>query len=582
MNLGSTDKSSQAAAKAIKPLEEFSEQAINDWISHLPLSDVDAACEAIHGLLRAVNMTDGLECLERQRIVEQIRPPTVSLLSMSSERHLPTHTLFPLPPAVHKHTQRSVEVCLELANAYRRIVTSGTFFSDKVMTEAGRAQNVYRALQAYGLALLRSLERYESPPEGFWREVYSFYRFAVGHQLQNLHLPMPEIEGATVESQFKQMLLLALSSHQHHAPDEIRQFYTVLMLIAKDAEIRKTAEMGDETALFYFDTSSDNNPRPMRRAKKLGRGERRFLFTRLMLGNARQYFSNPAHRASERFKLRAEVIIALLETLTASEKRRFVRISASGKRRFAVGLARLIDELTGTGPQTVSEFDGPAPSLGGVVPEEEEPDEVEIVLDQSGRAGRTEIWSKGKESVFFNRPTAAEPIETAEKLAAADASSTELTGSLLNMSAGGYCMLWLNPLVAGARVGELIGIYEDEQRIHLGVIRWLHHKAKAELVIGVELLSPGVEAVDVETGPEGEVLQRGLYLSANRKLGHPASLLCGPGIFKAGQQIILHSKGERLRLRLESLLGATLSFQLFSLAGPADTRETDDLASLFN
>jgi len=575
MNTGPTDRPSQPS-KPIKPLETFTEQAINDWISHLPLSDVDAACEAIQGLLRAVNMTDGLECLERQRIVEQIRPPTVSLQAMSSERYLRPHTLFPLPAATHKLTQRSVDVCLELANAYRRIVTSGTFFSDRVMNEAGRAQNIYRALQAYGLALLRSLERYEPPPAGFWREVYCFYRFAEGHRLHNLNLPMPEIEGATVESQFKQMVLLALSSHQHRSPDEIRQFYTVLMLIAKDAEIRKTVEAEGETALFYFDTGADNAPRPLKRAKQHIKGERRFVFTRLMLGNARRYFSNPAHRASDRFKLRAEVIMALLETLASAEKRRFVRSSASGIRRFAVGLARLVDELAGAGPQPLPPPELYEVSIQDEMPpvEEEDTDEVEIVLDQNGsREGRTEIWLKSQDSVYFNRQPSPAPVSVAESHGPAEASSNELSGSLLNISAGGYCLSWLNASVAGARVGELIGIYEEDHRIHVGAIRWLHHKAKAELVIGVELLSPLVEAVDIETAPAGESPPRGLYFLANPRLGHPASLLCGPGVFKTGQAILLRSKGERLRFRLESLLSTTLSFQLFSLAAWADDHD---------
>jgi hypothetical protein len=114
-------------------------------------------------------------------------------------------------------------------------------------------------------------------------------------------------------------------------------------------------------------------------------------------------------------------------------------------------------------------------------------------------------------------------------------------------------------------VGELIGIYEDGQSIHVGVIRWLHHEAKAELVIGVELLSPTVEAVNVETTPKGETLRRSLYFSANQKLGYPDSLLCGPGVFNAGQNIVLNGKQGRLCFRLEQLLDSTLSFQLFSL-----------------
>jgi hypothetical protein len=280
--------------------------------------------------------------------------------------------------------------------------------------------------------------------------------------------------------------------------------------------------------------------------------------------------------------------MALLETLAAAEKRRFVRTSASGKRRFAVGLSRLISELAGAGPhhQPLPDyFEEPPADAGTAQPYEDEDEgeeEEEIVLGQSDSIEEpAEIWTKrGKKSVYFNKP-AAEPAEPAESPPAAEAASAELVGSLLNISAGGYCLLWLNAMVAGGRVGELIGIYEETGRIHVGVIRWLHHKAKAELVIGVELFSPQVEAVDIESGPGGDAAPRGLYFLANHKLGHPASLLCAPGTFKTGQTAVLRGKGEPLRFRLESLLGSTLSFQSFSLARPEHDPNPDQSTQTF-
>jgi len=567
MNSGPTQKPTQPI-KFIRPLDDFSAAALDDWINQLPLSDVDGACEAIHGLLRKLNMTDGLDCLERQRIVEQIRPPAVSLLAMSSEKHLPASTLFPLSSAQHKHTQRSVDMCLELANAYRRIVTSGTFFSDKVMSDAERAQTIYRALQSYGLALLRSLERYESPPEGFWLETYAFYRFAEGHRLQNYVLPTPEIEGATVDSQFKQILLLALSSHQHHSPDEIRQFYIALMLIAKDAEILGDQENEGEAALFYFDMGNDKAPRPMKRAKPTRHGERRYLFTGKMLRHARKYFSNPAHRATERFKLRSTVIMSLLDTLSAAEKRRFVRMPAAGNRKFVVGLPRLIKELSGEHP-SLSEPHTNRLLQPDLLQEDDEIDEIEIVLGQIEEGRGDSIWVTDSSP---DKALASNYSSLSERLSPGIPADIVLTGSLLNSSAGGYCMLWLDTLISGARVGEVVGVYEEEGRIYVGVLRWLHQKTRAELVIGVELLSPDVEVVTIENITEGGYTHRGLYLYANERLSQPASLLSGPGSLMAGQHLVLIGPAaSRLPFRLEKLLEETLSFQLFSLSSPANT-----------
>ena len=205
----------------------------------------------------------------------------------------------------------------------------------------------------------------------------------------------------------------------------------------------------------------------------------------------------------------------------------------------------------------------PEPSLPQ---EDDEAEDEEIVLGQRQEAGGDGIWVKGG---YSGKAESFDYSGVSESPGPGNPADIVLAGSLLNSSAGGYCLLWLNPMAAGARVGELIGLYEEEERIHVGVIRWLHHKTVAELVVGVELLSPEVEAVTIAHGAEGAFPQRGLYLSANEKLGHPASLLCGPGIFKAGQSVVLRGKGgERMPIRLEKALGATFSFQLFSLAGP--------------
>lgn len=108
----------------------------------------------------------------------------------------------------------------------------------------------------------------------------------------------------------------------------------------------------------------------------------------------------------------------------------------------------------------------------------------------------------------------------------------------MNISAGGYCLLWLNASIAGARVGELIGIFEEDDWLNIGVIRWLHQRTKAELALGVELLSPEVRVVSIEN-LETHIVSKGLYFFANEVLGRPASVLGSPGKLKLGDRLCL-------------------------------------------
>jgi hypothetical protein len=326
-------------------------------------------------------------------------------------------------------------------------------------------------------------------------------------------------------------------------------------------------EKDGENPVFYFDMGSDNTPRPMKRAKSTQYGERRYLFTGRLLKNAQE-------RPIERLKLRSEAAMSLLEALGGAEKRRFIRTPTSGKRQFIVGLPQLIDKLSGT-PLPGS---AKAKLEPGATPEavffQEDMEEVEIVLGENNEPGTDEIWSRSGNYMGSKK----QPAKRAKGAAPTYPANIELTGALLNSSAGGYCMSWLNSQIPAARIGELIGIYEGEQRLHVGVIRWLHHTTKADLVIGVELLSPVVEAVEIESERPGEASQQALYFSANLKLSQPDSLLCEPGLLKVGQRIALHSKRDWLLFRLEKLLGSTLSFQLFSLSQPGDEMDEDPSA----
>jgi hypothetical protein len=142
---------------------------------------------------------------------------------------------------------------------------------------------------------------------------------------------------------------------------------------------------------------------------------------------------------------------------------------------------------------------------------------------------------------------------------------------MVNVSAGGYCLLWDNPETTRAQVGELLGIREesDPDTFHwrLGVIRWLKVADKRGLELGVQMLSPGAVAVaaraDRKTRTKNEGYARGLLLPEIASIQQRSTLLLPSPPFRVGDTAIVNCHGKDVRVKLTKLVENTGSFAQF-------------------
>ncbi len=141
---------------------------------------------------------------------------------------------------------------------------------------------------------------------------------------------------------------------------------------------------------------------------------------------------------------------------------------------------------------------------------------------------------------------------------------------MVNISAGGYCLLWDNLETTRAQVGELLGIREesDPDTFHwrLGVIRWLKFADKRGLDLGVQMLSPGAVAIagrPDRRGAKNDDFTRGLLLPEIATLQQSATLLLPSPPFKVGDTAIINCHGKNVRVALTRLVENTGSFAQF-------------------
>jgi hypothetical protein len=198
------------------------------------------------------------------------------------------------------------------------------------------------------------------------------------------------------------------------------------------------------------------------------------------------------------------------------------------------------------------------------------PDVWEMNYRMEGEAAPTSI------ELAVARAAAGPPIDTSHRAQ---------NWRMVNVSAGGYCLLWDNPEATRAQVGELLGIREesDPDTFHwrLGVIRWLKCADRPGLALGVQMLSPG--GVAIAACPDKGKLNaqnytRGLLLPEIASIQQQATLLLPSPPFRRGDHAIANCQGRLMRVRLTKLVENTGSFAQFqfTLLGELEQPLTKD------
>jgi len=175
-------------------------------------------------------------------------------------------------------------------------------------------------------------------------------------------------------------------------------------------------------------------------------------------------------------------------------------------------------------------------------------------------------------------------VETAVARAAAghpiDTRHHAQNWKMVNVSAGGYCLLWDNPAATRAQVGELLGIREegDPDTFHwrLGVIRWVKCPDRPGLELGVQMLSPGAVAIAAypDTGKaRSDHYTRGLLLPEIASIQQQATLLLPSPPFRPGDTAIANCQGRMVRVRLTKLVENTGSFAQFQFVSLGEVQQ---------
>lgn len=550
--------------------------SIKSWIAALPMANIGETTRLLHVAVNDLNHQD-IPAEQRFKAMELLQKP-VQYVGEHLKKHFVGQPL-PLPGKNLKIAHLSRHMSLAMATGYKILIaehleTSGR--KDRKLLLA----SLHRASRHLSLALLKTYQAYEPCPATVWQELHSLYRYA---ESQNLHdtavsdTSLADNGSSSIGDAYRQILLLALACPYRLRHGEAEVIYNTLRTWASLAELRPASRPGD--ALFAVNLDADQPPRYRVMRDDTAQSETsRILDTKRLAAHVRKALAEiqtPGSDRKRREPLRESTLRRLMLAWGITPKRRFSRVKDHSQVIVSMGLSSIHYFVSGEVAFNDANVSHECfRELGAVPPlHYREPAHYGARVTREDRNKMSGLWET-------NFRIEGEPGLSSTELAVARAASgsamqidtTHCTQSwkMINVSAGGYCMLWDNPETTRAQVGELLGIREecDPDTFHwrLGVIRWLKFEEKRGLELGVQMLSPGAVAVaarmDTRHG-RADDYTRGLLLPEIASIQQRATLLLPSPPFKVGDTAITNCHGKDVRVKLTELVENTGSFAQF-------------------
>ncbi|KAB7627832.1 hypothetical protein [Alkalilimnicola sp. S0819] len=548
-----------AQHKATRESFDFRPKAMEAWRASLPMANVR---ETSRLLYQALDETNHLQIKPpaRAALLEQLAE-TLNYISEGLRREY-LGSEFPLREAARKQAELVAGLHEQAATAWR-IVLQDCLRGHGRLGRKALARAVEQALHHTATAITEHFLVYQPPTPGSWQTVHELYRLAAARQLLDLEVAAPGAKNQqTVARRYLRLVLLAAAGPYRMRQDEIQHLDRLLERWAGHARLRP-GDAGIE-AMFRVNLHGDQGPLPGSQ-----RGEQQanthLLDTTGMMEAMQQELSPP--RRWWRFWARpqphpqAALIQRAMLALGVVPRRQYSRSHSSGRAEVVAGLSAvhraLAHEQGVSGEQQASRF-----VARDVAPAGQEEGE------------RSDVW----ELVYPSELEQAQAADTGKPAPVARASTAQAPRwRLVNISAGGYCLLSDPSQSARVQVGELIGIRElgEHQAAslwHVGVVRWMKQIKGEGLQVGVQVIAPSPAPVmlspeldDGRFGPE----ERGLLLPEVLPLDQPVSLAT-PGLhFQSGRRARIRGMGSESTVRLGKALESTDNFSQFDFRNAA-------------
>ncbi len=544
---------------------------VEQWLSDLPRANLGETARQLYDALLNVNQTI-YSHQDRLRFLESMREP-VQYVTESLKKHF-IGASYPLPVKNQKIAAATREIQITLAIGYKITISdmlASTFlFTDKKLL----ATLLHRAITYYGRTLLTSYQIYAPCTPKVWLELHKLYNIAESRKVENQPIADYQriyVERASINAEYSRILLLALTSPYKLRQGEVSKIYFTLERWTQHCHLANIDDYRDrQSGYFAVMLNRDAPPRSlaMTLPENCDPQQCRILNTEslaeLIRGEIQdtEDLGNTTISSVElsRPDLSHDLLRRLLVAWGVETKRNFSRSHKQEKVEVGVGLSAVHKHISRRkNAKQTDIYNNTAQFESSIIENinEEKPDVWSMVYptDLPGLAPLVEEEINLATPEDQNSPTSP--------------SYQEGSWTIINESAGGYCLEYRRGNSAKSQVGELIGIRRKTSNTWkwgIGVIRWMKFSSSRTLRLGVEMLNPDAAAVGIRSrGSHAKTAawQRTLMLPEIPAIRQAASLITPPAPWRIGNQILINILGKILPVQLTSVTQCTGLFSQF-------------------
>ncbi|MFO7593089.1 MAG: hypothetical protein R6X15_03460 [Pseudomonadota bacterium] len=528
---------------------------VEKWVQTLPVGNIGETARLVYDALYEVNRLE-ITWKERHRFLELLREP-VHYVQNSLVRRF-TGMPFPLPEKARRISLLARTLYDEMALGYKAAIEE--MLEGNFLTRDNKALTllIHRAVRYLSRSLLTCYQTYTPHPENSWLELHSLYLYAEHKNIQQTPIKdeynqlMPDSSIARV---YKQILLLVLTSPYRLRQGEAEAVYSALARWAGHGHIIPYDDPSAGEALFVVHMDSDEAPDYRVFDHRNCNSELCRLVDTRQLSKVLTEELERRKRGDISGPIGAQLMRLLIRTWGVAPRRVFSRNDRQATIEVVVGTTMLHRALARE--LAIPELSGKTANFSS-----------KSVTD-SGHSTSDDMWdifssSKMKANYEHYLNLTAEEADHEIKIPEV----VSETWQIRNESAGGYRLALEPSQSAKVQVGELIGLRHrrDGDLWETGVVRWLRQDLEGGLEIGVQALAPQVLPVMVKkVEPKGHTAdyQYGLMLPKIPTLKQPATIITPVMLFHTGDELILHSPDNDLKITLLQQLQATGSFAQF-------------------
>ena len=529
-------------------------ESLGKWVENLPLVNVDTCVWQLEFGLSEINGVE-MPTADRLEVLELLTEPVMHITGALQKKHLGKR--FPLNKDDLNKSNQAIGLFIAMATGYKLLVAA---LDRESLPGTQLAIPMQRAIRYLTESLIGSYQIYSQHREGLWADLHTLYALAAKHGLQayqEIDTTQHKPALTSVENAYKQVLLLSLASPYRLRQGEIRQVYTLLARWVPFCRFHAAQEQ-DTPGLFTCHLSSDEPPRYLQLTRReLVDAEWIILDTSGMTEPANATLAELRDRPHLRGILPGENTLKRLMLCWG------VMPERQGTRRRQETPVQLVPGLSAIHRHLAEPAPNEADATIRVAPPAEHEDFLcdptfeRPTLITTGTPSRKKVASHAGQQNNPFIPSGQYPLRGAYALGPQGRSNDVKQApaieswKMVDVSVGGYCLLWESTDVSSAQVGELValraGAEENNDGWKLGVIRWMKFTPERGLMLGVQLMASGVTPVWTwlcRDEPVTESKAQGLLLPENKALKQTPSLLLPSMPFRTGCLSTL-SSGEK-------------------------------------